>query len=121
MKDQEVTSVISGRVPAKSIERLKELVDINEWIKQKVEEEISSEEEINNKIKYYEEEIRKLKLLINKKEEIRKTNGDEEQWLKGAKKRVQESPGEMIENCRVYNMRFGKKVSLEKFRGMLND
>jgi hypothetical protein len=26
----------------------------------------------------------------------------------------------MTENCRVYNMKFGKKISLEEFRGILS-
>jgi len=101
-----------------------ETFNLSEFVRNKLDEEFESsesliekEKELLNELKKIKNKKQKVKIKEQKKEE---TNTNERDWLQKARKRVEESPGEMTENCRVYNMKFGKKISLEEFRGILS-
>ena len=95
----------------------------SKWVSDQLKKEFISKDFIVKKEKELKEELKKIKGLkkisVEKKVIADKTSEEETEFLKGAKKRVKENPGEVTENCRVYNMNFEKKVSLEKFKRLL--
>lgn len=95
----------------------------SKWASDKLKEEFISKDFIvkkENELKKELERIKDLKKISVEKKEIEDKNSQEEtEFLQGAKKRVEENPGEVTENLRVYNMKFEKRLSLEKFKELL--
>ncbi len=71
------------------------------------------------KIKNRKKIIRELKKGNSINIKSIKISKEEKEFLIGARKRIKDSPGEISENCRVYNMKFSKKLNLEKFRELV--
>ena len=94
----------------------KNIPDFSAYVQNCIERDFMNQEQIVKKIKEYENAITELKKLKIQT----KTTEDEDKFLAGAKKRVQNSPEEVIENCRVYNLKFGKKVSTTKFKELID-
>ena len=92
--------------------------DLSKWVSEKIDAEFLDDAEIKKKIRFHKSKINNLKkLLIQKKPS--KDNKEEKKWLQSAKIRVNESPGELTENCRVYNQQFGKRISTTKFQELI--
>lgn len=95
----------------------KNIEDFSEYVQNHIREDFQNQESIDRKIKEHEDAITELKKL---KIQTKPSGSKEEEiFIQGARKRVNDNPGELHENCRVYNQRFGKKISPDKFREMI--
>lgn len=73
-----------------------------------------------------EEDLKKInerKILIKKLEKINKPeikmSNEEKTFLNWAKNNLKVHPGELYENCRVYNLKFGKRLTQQKFKELV--
>lgn len=110
---------ISARIRLdQAVEVEKRNINISEFLRNKLDEEFKSGDFISVKEKELKNELKKLKNL-KKEEKSKEIPKVEKEFLLGARKRVQSSPGELQENCRVYNQKFNKKISVEKFKELI--
>ena len=96
-------------------------MNLSEFVRQKLDEEFGSNDFIKAKEKELTEQLKKLKQIKKESKIIKKTKGEEKSWLQESKKRVEASPGEISENRRVYNQKFGKRVNLTTFKELIAD
>ena len=91
-------------------------MNLSEFIRDKLDEEFGTNDFMEAKERELTEQLEKIK-QIKKDNQISKKDlhGEEEKFLQGAKERVRKNPGELAENCRVYNMKFGKRITVIKF------
>jgi len=102
----------------KEIEEIveKNISSFSEYVQNCIRRDYMDQDKIKDKIKDYEkkiEELKKLKLKI----EPKTPKKDEKKFLDWVKKK--DNPGELRENCRVYNEKFGKRIPIEKFRELI--
>ncbi len=98
------------------------LMNLSEFVREKLDEEFGSNDFIAAKEKELSEKLKKLKQIRkDSKVQSKDKQADEEKFLKGAKKRIQDDPGEATENCRVYNQKFSKRFTVQKFRELIGE
>ncbi len=122
---RKLNSVVTTiRIRVEHIQKINESeMNLSEFVRDKLDEEFENSETLAEKEKELLSELKELKnkkkIVKRKEKTLKETPVDEEKWLQGAKKRVNESPGELSENCRVYNQQFGKRVSTTKFQELI--
>lgn len=112
--------ILSVSVSPELNEILKSNVDdVSQYFRSCIERDFMDENMIKSKIKEHEEkieELKRLKPMDKKKEEC---NQDEREFLRSAKERLNRDPGYLNGIFMQYKNLFGKKISIEKFRELL--
>lgn len=93
--------------------------NVSEFLRDKLDEKFGCKDFIEAQEKKLLEELENLKQLKKDRVPKENTSNDEKKWLEGAKNRVLACPGELIENCRVYNLKFKKKMTSEEFKELI--
>lgn len=117
-----MSDVVTIRIRSDQSQKIKDRqMNLSEFVREKLDEEFETAETLEQEKKELQEKIKEIE---TKKEKIQKKqesvgNEEEKEFLKFAKKNLEERPGELTENLRVYNQKFHKRISLEKFKEML--
>jgi hypothetical protein len=95
----------------------KNVGDFSAYVQKCIERDFLNEDKIKAKIKEYEDKIKELKKI--KMQQKPADTKEEKEFLKFVKGNLKQNPGEIHENLRVYNQKFGKRITIEKLKELI--
>ena len=97
----------------------KNILDFSSFVQSCIEEKFMDNSQINKKIKEHQIAIKELEKLKSRKKLIKDYSNEEKEFIDWASKNLEKNPGEVHENCRVYNQKFGKNLKLGEFEELI--
>jgi hypothetical protein len=116
-----MTFIKSISLPGITGEIAKDIPDFSKYVQNCIQRDYS-EEFLKLEIKKKQQELDELNKKLSEESQRKKpdiSDPKEKEWIENAKERVKKYPAESYNIWETYNKLFGKRITLEKFREML--